>query len=189
MSFVERQPSTLRQSNVSETAFASARRSGSGSTAASVVSTASIVAIAGESIAAPLAIPPTIAAPAGAVASFGTVSVVIIARAASAPPSASMMPQSLGMPASSAAIGIGMPMSPVEQTSTSEVAAPMPDGGELAHARRVAPARLAGGGVGVARAEHDRGRAAVGEVRARDLHRRGLREVRREHRRPPGPAW
>jgi hypothetical protein len=50
-----------------------------------VVSTASMVAIAGDNIAAPFAIPP-IVKPLPATASLLTVSVVRIARAASAPP-------------------------------------------------------------------------------------------------------
>ena len=143
MSLVERQPSTLRQSNVSPTARASARCSTAGSTAASVVSTASIVAIAGESIAAPFAMPPTIALPGardrflahgvGGQHRLGGVAAAVGARAS---------PHSFGMPASSAAIGIGMPMSPVEHTSTSvgrdaEALAP-----SSSHMRaRVAPAR------------------------------------------------
>ena len=126
VSFVERQPSTERQSNVSATARASARPRSGGSTPASVVRTASIVAIAGESIAAPFAIPPTVAPPVRATASFASVSVVMIARAAAAPPSGASCPHSFGMPTSSTSIGIGMPMRPVEHTSTSSVARPRP---------------------------------------------------------------
>ncbi len=91
-----------------------------------MVTTASIVAIAGDNIAAPLAMPPTVAAPAAATASFSLVSVVIIARAAREPPSAASSPQSFGMPTSSASMGIGMPMRPVEHTSTSSGAMPRP---------------------------------------------------------------
>ena len=53
--------------------------------------------------------------------------------------------------------------------------------GELAHAQRVGPALVAGGGVGVAGVEHDRGGAAVGEVAAADLHRRRGDQVGGEH--------
>ena len=60
-------------------------------------------------------------------------------------------------------------MRPVEHTSTSAGATPRPARGQLAHARRVAPARFAGRGVGVAGVEHDRGRAAVGEMRACEI--------------------
>ena len=96
---------------------------------------------------------------------------------------------SFGMPVSSGAIGIGMPMRPVEHTSTSVgVDTRGPSRGQLAHAPRVGAARLAGRGVGVAGAEHDRGGAAVGEVRAADLHRRRLREIRGEHARGRAPA-
>ena len=126
MSFVDRHPSTERQSKVSATACASARCSVSASASASVVTTASIVAIAGDNIAAPLAMPPTVAAPARATASFANVSVVMIAQAARPPPSAASSPHSFGSPTSSASIGIGMPMRPVEHTSTSAVSAPRP---------------------------------------------------------------
>ena len=91
-----------------------------------MVTVASIVAIAGESIAAPFAIPPTVAAPARATASFCLVSVVIIARAARLPPSTASSPHSFGMPTSSASMGIGIPMRPVEHTSTSSGATPSP---------------------------------------------------------------
>ena len=149
--------------------------------AASVVTTASIVAIAGESIAAPFAIPPTVAAPIVATASFGFVSVVMIARAASAPPSLDTCAHSFGMPASIGAIGIGIPIRPVEQTRTSAGASPRP-AAVSAHMRRAsAPARLTRRGVRVAGVEDDRGGAAVAEMRRAHLHRRGLREVRREH--------
>ena len=98
------------------------------------------------------------------------------------PPSAlELRARASGCPPRPASIGIGMPMRPVEQTSTSAGAQPSAVGGELAHAQRVGAARLPGRGVGVAGVEDDRGGAAVGEVAAADLHRRGLREVRREH--------
>ena len=181
VSLVERAPSTFRQSNDSETAAASARWSAARSMAASVVTTASIVAMAGESIAAPFAIPPTVAAPIVATASFGFVSVVMMARAASAPPPLDTCAHSFGMPASIGAIGIGIPIRPVEQTRTSAGASPRPSAVNAHMRRGVGPARLTRRGVRVAGVEHDRGGAAVAEMRRAHLHRRGLREVRREH--------
>ena len=111
--------------------------------------TASIVAIAGASIAAPLAMPPTerraVARSASASASLRTVSVVSIAVPRRPPRAvgAQRRAHSFGMPDSTGAIGIGMPMRPVEHTSTSSVATPSPSAGELAHAaaRRRGPAR------------------------------------------------
>ena len=85
------------------------------------------------------------------------------------------------MPASTGSIGIGMPMRPVEHTSTSLRHAAERLGGELAHPPRVAPAGLARRGVGVAGVEHDRGGAPVAQVRAAHLHRGGGDEVGREH--------
>ena len=106
-------------------------RSVLGSTAASVVSTASIVAIAGDSIAAPLAMPPMVATTPCATStrctvSLRTVSVVSMAVAAASPPAASALSAvaSFGIPDSTGSIGIGIPISPVEQTSTSRGAQP-----------------------------------------------------------------
>ncbi len=90
-----------------------------------------MVAIAGASIAAPLAMPPTVklvppAGSADAIASLRTVSVVSIASAAACPDASSdpSTAATFGMPASSAAIGNGMPIRPVEQTNTSAVSHP-----------------------------------------------------------------
>ena len=66
---------------------AARRRRSAASTSASVVRTTSIVASAGASMPAPLAMPPTTNPSPCATACFGTVSVVMIASAATAPPS------------------------------------------------------------------------------------------------------
>ncbi len=100
------------------------------STSASVVQTASMVAMLGASMAAPLAMPPTVKPSPRTTTSLGTVSVVMIARAAKAPPSGlasrrETMPSSCG---STTLIGNGIPMSPVWHTRISSTAAPMPDG-------------------------------------------------------------
>ena len=106
-----------------------------------------------------------------------------MAVAAASPPAASALSAgaSFGIPDSTGSIGIGIPISPVEQTSTSRGAQPSDLGRELGHAERVAAARLAGGGVGVAGVEDDRRRPAVVEVDAADLHRRRRDQVGREH--------
>ena len=183
-------PSTTSALNVFVDRVAPARRGARpAAIAASVVTTASIVAIAGASIAAPFAIPPTrstvpAATSASAYASLRTVSVVRIASAAAAPPAASARscPASLGIPASIGAIGNGIPMSPVEQTSTSVGATPSPVAVELAHAAGVVAAPLPRRRVGVAGVEHDGGGEPVGaDGRARTWTGRRRRQVRREH--------
>ena len=82
----------------------------------------------GAIIAAPLAIAPTTARPDSNSTStaqlFGTVSVVMIASAAVAPPSSDNAATICGMPASILSIGSGTPIKPVEQTSTSSVCKP-----------------------------------------------------------------
>ncbi len=182
MSLVERQPSTLRQSKVSDTAWANARFSAAGSTNASVVRTASIVAIAGESMAAPLAIPPTIAVPAGAVASFATVSVVRIAlrrvgTAVGADGSAQLGDTRLER-------GHGHRNADEPGRADEHVGGRGTDPGarELAHPGGVAPARFTRRRVRVPGAEQDRGGVTVGQMGPGDLHGRGLREIRGEHR-------
>ena len=97
-----------------------------------------MVAMEGASIAAPLAMPPTftVALPAPCPNAAGrssstsvclrTVSVVSIASAAALPPATSALSDaaSFGMPASTGAIGIGIPIRPVWHTSTSVGAHP-----------------------------------------------------------------
>ncbi len=127
MSLVEVQPSTVIWLKLRLTASCSARFSVLGSTAASVVSTASMVAMLGASMAAPLAIPPTEKPRPGTTTCLDRVSVVMIAWAAAWPASAppARRPTRVGIPAATLSICSGMPMSPVEQTSTSEAAQPI----------------------------------------------------------------
>ena len=188
VSFVLGHPSTTSALKLPSTAASSACCSGPGSTATSVVSTASIVAIDGASIAAPLAMPPTVAArgagsSTGCTVTLRTVSVVSMASAAATPPAASAVScaPSSGTPDS---IGVHRHRDADEAGLAHEhVGGRAADGlrGELAHAQRVGPALVAGGGVGVAGVEHDRGGAAVGQVAAADLHRRRGHEVGGEH--------
>ena len=64
-----------------------------------------VVAMFGASMAAPLAIPPTVKPPPSTTASFRTVSVVMIAWAASAPPAGDNALASFGIPVSRQSIG------------------------------------------------------------------------------------
>jgi hypothetical protein len=79
----------------------------------------------GASMAAPFAIPPTVKPAPRTSASLRCVSVVRIASAASASPSGRRAAASAGTPRSMTSIGRGMPMSPVEQTSTSVASPPI----------------------------------------------------------------
>ncbi len=114
---------------------------------------------------------------------LGTVSVVISASAAAAPPAASAVScaPSLGTPDSIGAIGMGMPMSPVWHTSTSVVA--QPTAWAVSSHIRSASARPCSPVAALALPELriDRGGASVGEVPTTDLHRCGDREVAGEH--------
>src|SRR6266566_6054059 len=95
--------------------------SAAGSPAASVVSTASSVAMSGWIIPAPLAIPPTVIMPAGVskrtAQCLGRVSVVMMARAASGPPSAVRCAAAVCRPLLICSSGRGTPITPVESTS------------------------------------------------------------------------
>jgi len=82
----------------------------------------------GAIIPAPLAMPPTVIvsppAEKRAVASFGRVSVVMMARAAPAPPSQPSFSAAAAMPARTLSMGRRTPITPVEATTTSEGAHP-----------------------------------------------------------------
>jgi len=128
VSFVDVAPSTVMALNDAATASCSAFCRVGASTAASVVQTASMVAMLGASMAAPLAMPPTVKPEPTTTTSFGTVSVVMMARAAAAPasvpsPRASTMVARRG---STVSMGNGMPMRPVWQMRTCSSDAPMP---------------------------------------------------------------
>ena len=94
--------------------------SAAGSPTASVVSTASRVAMSGWIIPAPLAIPPTVTMPAGVskrtAQCFGRVSVVMMARAASGPPSVVRCAAAAWRPPLICSSGNGTPITPVEST-------------------------------------------------------------------------
>ena len=82
VSLVDVDPSTVIVLNEAATASVRALCNVGASTAASVVQSASIVAMLGASMAAPLAMPPTVKPSPATTTSFGTVSVVMMARAA-----------------------------------------------------------------------------------------------------------
>ena len=125
VSLVDMQPSESIRSKVTRVAARRAASRVGAPTTASVVSTTSIVASPGASIPAPLAIPPTVhPCRCGKAAIFATESVVMIASAASEPPSADNALQAASTPLSSAVMGSRSPMSPVEQTATSIGATP-----------------------------------------------------------------
>ena len=123
--------------------------------------------------------PPTVNPARETTASFAWVSVVRIASAASAPPSAasSISPS----PARSFGIGSFTPITPVERTSTSLGVDPEQASGLGSGRERVELALRARRGVRDARVDHDRLRLGLGEVRLRDEHGRGLDAVRGEH--------
>ena len=113
---------------LSPTASRRARSSSFGATAASVVKKASIVARLGAIMPAPLAIPPTRQVVPPTVKStlvcFGFVSVVMMARAASGPPSRDSRGAASAMPARSFGIGSRTPITPVEATTTCSTGQP-----------------------------------------------------------------
>src|SRR5919107_2858427 len=119
VSLVDRQPSESTRSTLTLVARFSAGWSACGGTTASVVSTTSIVARLGASIPAPLAIPPTVHPSRVCTVVLGTESVVMIARAASGPPSSDSAFTAAVTPAVSRSIGSRTPISPVLQTATS----------------------------------------------------------------------
>jgi hypothetical protein len=124
VSFVDMHPSESTRSNVTRVA---ARRAASASPAvqsASVVSTQSMVARPGASIPAPLAMPPTDQPSRSTTTVFATESVVMIATAASCPPSGVRACAARVTPSSSRGMGRRSPIRPVEQTRTSPAEMP-----------------------------------------------------------------
>src|SRR5688572_14079452 len=124
VSLVDRQPSESTRSKLWLVAAFSAVPRSAGSTTASVVRTTSIVARLGASIPAPLAMPPTVQPFRSCTVVFGTLSVVMIARAASGPPSSLRACTAAVTPAVSLSMGSRTPIRPVEATATS--IAPIP---------------------------------------------------------------
>ncbi len=76
-------------------------------------------------MAAPLAMPPTMKPGRWTTTSLATVSVVMMARAASWPPLGWRPAASEGTPAATMSMGSGMPINPVEHTSTASGSQPM----------------------------------------------------------------
>ena len=140
----------------------------------------------GSIIPEPLAMPPTRNVPCGVATStaadFGNGSVVMIASAASAPPSALRRAAAAGMPVRSAAILRFTPMTPVDATRTSVGAQPSTAAVSAAISR--ASARPCGPVQALAQpllVTTARARlAARRQVRLRHQHRRRLGEVQGE---------
>ncbi len=78
-----------------------------------------MVARPGASMPAPFAMPPTVQSPRVTEAVLWTESVVLIATAASSPPSGESSPPAAAMPAVTRSIGSRTPIRPVEHTATS----------------------------------------------------------------------
>ena len=156
----------------------------SGATAASVVSTASIVAMLGASIAAPLAIPPMRQPSPSTVTVFGTVSVVMIARAAAGPPSAARgRRRRAGMPRAQRR-GIERDADEPGRAHEDMLGRRCTDGGGSERGHLLGDLDVgAGGAVGVAAVEHDGARLTAGrlEMALGDAHRTGAGEVLGEH--------
>jgi len=124
VSLVDMQPSESSRSKLTRVAARSARSTVAESTTASVVSTTSMVASAGASMPAPLAIPPMRQPLPSTTTCLLTLSVVMIAWAASSPPSAVSAATAASTPRTSTSRSLVRPISPVEHTTTS--IAPMP---------------------------------------------------------------
>ena len=115
--------------------------------------------------------------------SFGNGSVVMIARAAAAPPSAASAFTACGMPARILSILRLTPITPVEATSTWSSGQPTVAAVSLRHFVRIGHALRARARVGAAAVGDDRFRAAAArrEVVLAEIDRRRLREIDREH--------
>ncbi len=136
--------------------------------------------------------PPTRNVPPGVTTStaadFGNGSVVMMAIAASAPPSGESAAAARGMPSRRAGIFRLTPMTPVEATSTSSAEQPSAAAVRAAISCASAMPWRAGAGIGAAAVGDDRPRppARRGQVGLRQEHRRRLRQVGREDRRRHG---
>src|SRR6266568_4315769 len=121
VSFVLVSPSTEMALKLRSATRRNSGCSPAGSPTASVVSTASNVAMSGWIIPAPFAMPPTVTIPAGVskrtAQCLGRVSVVIMARAASGPPSGVRRPAAARRPSATCSRGSGTPITPVDSTS------------------------------------------------------------------------
>src|SRR5207249_4902468 len=121
VSFVLVSPSTEMALKLRSATRRNSGCSPAGSPTASVVSTASSVAMSGWIMPAPLAMPPTVTIPAGVskrtAQCLGRVSVVMMARAASGPPSGVRRPAAARKPSATCSSGSGTPITPVDSTS------------------------------------------------------------------------
>ena len=146
--------------NVSSTPLLSSDCSAAGEIGASVNTKASMVAMSGMIMPAPLAMPlmVTLALPSltVAVATFGKVSVVMIALAASIQSPGAACRASVPSTPSNLVASSGSPITPVEARNTSLAAAAGRLGGDRGGQRGGLPAGLAGEGVGVAGIHHQR---------------------------------
>ncbi len=122
MSLVDWSPSTVVRLNERSTARRSSGSSASRAITASVARKQNMVARCGSSIATPLAMPPMVtgrpATSSRAAASFGRVSVVMIASAARRPPWGERSLTSFGSAARIRSIGSGAPITPVAAMRT-----------------------------------------------------------------------
>ena len=117
-------PSESSRSKLTRVAARSAASRSADPAAASVVSTTSMVASPGASMPAPLAIPPTVNPGPATTTVLGTLSVVMMARAAAGPPSRASASWAASTPAVILSIGSSSPMRPVEQTAMSSASTP-----------------------------------------------------------------
>ena len=162
---------------VSSTPLFSSDCSAPAAIGASVNTKDSMVAMSGAIMPAPLAMPlmVTLALPSFtvAVATFGKVSVVMIARAALIQSPGAACPARLPSTPSNLVASSGSPITPVEARNTSSGLAADRLGGDRGGQRRGLPAGLAGEGVGVAGIDHQRaGACRRGELGAAPFHRR-----------------
>ena len=160
VSDVEVSLSMVTALKVSSTPLLSSDCSTADDSGASVNTKDSMVAMSGAIMPAPLAMPlmVTLALPSFtvAVATFGKVSVVMIALAASIQSSGAAVSASVASTPSNLVASSGSPITPVEARNTSPVAAADRLGGDRRGQRRRLPAGLAGEGVGVAGIHHQR---------------------------------
>ena len=128
VSFVDSEPSTDTRLSDASAARRSNSASTAGSTIASVVAVTMVVATSGRIIPAPLPITPMRTSPPLSaqvtMLVLAHASVVRIASAAAAPPVPESSPAACAMPRSTASIGRGLPITPVEQTTTSPAEMP-----------------------------------------------------------------
>ncbi len=162
VSLVDMHPSESSRSKVTRVAARSASSQVAASTSASVVRTTSIVASAGASMPAPLAMPPTTNPSPWATACFGTVSVVMIASAATAPPSSESAACAARTPSSRRSAGSGEADQPGGADHDVGRAGAGQVGDHLGGAVGGREAVRAGVAVGAAGVEHDGARTTVG---------------------------